>query len=342
MDTILVVDDERLFLSLVRDELEKAGFAVVTAENATDALDALATKPVRAAIMDVVMPGTDGMELLPRIHKEHPSLPIIVVSGRASFLTGVHAMRLGAVDFLRKPLNFEELVRTVRSAIAQGKTEGEARPVQLPSLDRLQRGALALSDTIQWGALGAFAKDQRAFFQRVVDVVAEVLGVEVVSVMLVQESDGTLRIVHATGLEAEVQRQAAPRVGEGIAGGVAKSGEPLLVKDIGRDPRFAGRKRHPRYRTDSLLCVPLKVNGKIVGVVNANNKSSGEPFDEQDLAILTALACLASLGVAATQLFEQLTASVDELAATNARLARVNSELEARVKELHQLRGKSR
>jgi GAF domain-containing protein len=251
-------------------------------------------------------------------------------------------MRLGAVDFLRKPLNFDELVRTVKSAIAQGQAEGEARPAPPASLDRLQRGALALSDMVQWGALAAFAKDQHPFFQRVVELVAEVLGVEIVSVMLVQESDGTLRIAHAAGLEPDIQRQAAPRVGEGIAGGVAKSGEPLLVKDVGKDPRFAGRKRHPRYRTDSLVCVPLKVNGKVVGVVNVNNKSTGEPFDEQDLAVLTALACLVSLGVAATQLFDQLTASVDELAATNARLARVTSELEARVKELHQLRGKSR
>src|SRR5574341_541942 len=105
MDTILVVDDDRLFLTLVREELEKAGFAGRVA--------------VQAILMDVVMPEMDGMELLPRLRAAHPDIPVIVVSGRASFLTGVQAMRLGAVDFLRKPLNFDELLRTVTAAIQQ-------------------------------------------------------------------------------------------------------------------------------------------------------------------------------------------------------------------------------
>ncbi|MFB3816084.1 MAG: response regulator [Candidatus Methylomirabilales bacterium] len=341
MDTILVVDDERLFLTLVRDELVKAGYSVLTAENAQEALEALAKQPVQAVIMDVVMPGADGMELLPRVRKDYPQVPVVVVSGRASFLTGVHAMRLGAVDFLRKPLNFEELGRTVQTAIAQRRTAG-GPTARLASLERLQQAAVALSEMIQWDTLGSFLKDNNAFFQRVIELLAEVVGVEIVSIMLVHEPDGTLRIAQARGLEAGVQRQAACRVGEGISGAVAKSGQPLLIRDLAQDARFAGRPRHPRYRTDSLMCVPLKVNGKTVGVLNANNKVTGEPFDELDLAVFTTFACLVSLGLATAQLFEQLTASVDELATTNARLARANGELEARLKELQVLRGKSR
>lgn len=341
MDTILVVDDERLFLTLVRDELVKAGYTVVTAESGAEALEALAKQPVQVVIMDVVMPGTDGLELLPRVRKDYPQIPVIVVSGRASFLTGVHAMRLGAVDFLRKPLNFEELGRTVEGALAQRKTAG-GPPARLASLERLQQGAVALSEMIQWDTLGSFLKDNQVFFQRVIDLLAEVLGVEIVSLMLLQESDRTLRIAEAKGLDATVQRQAACRVGEGISGGVAKSGQPLLIRDLAQDPRFAGRPRNPRYRTDSLMCVPLKVNGKTVGVLNANNKVTDEPFDELDLALFTTFACLVSLGLATAQLFEQLTASVDELATTNARLARANGELETRLKELQALRGKSR
>jgi DNA-binding response OmpR family regulator len=341
MDTILVVDDERLFLTLVRDELAKAGYTVLTAENAAEALEALAKQPVHVVIMDVVMPGADGMELLPRVRKDYPQVPVIVVSGRASFLTGVHAMRLGAVDFLRKPLNFEELGRTVHTAIAQRKMAG-GPPARLASLERLQQAALALSDMIQWDTLGSFLKDNQVFFQRVIELLAEVVGVEIVSLMLVHEPDGTLRMAQAKGLDADVQRQASCRVGEGISGGVAQSGQPLLIRDLAQDPRFASRPRNPRYRTDSLMCVPLKVNGKTVGVLNANNKVTGEPFDELDLALFTTFACLVSLGLATAQLFEQLTASVDELATTNARLARANGELEARLKELHTLRGKSR
>src|SRR5574342_229105 len=125
METLLVVDDDRLFLTLVRDELEKAGFSVKVAENPSQAQQVLAQGAVDAVIMDVVMPEMDGMELLPKLRADHPATPVIVVSGRASFLTGVQAMRLGAVDFLRKPLNFDELVRTITAAIQQ-RREGPA------------------------------------------------------------------------------------------------------------------------------------------------------------------------------------------------------------------------
>jgi GAF domain-containing protein len=121
---------------------------------------------------------------------------------------------------------------------------------------------------------------------------------------------------------------------------VAQAGEPLLIRDLAQDPTFGKRERNPRYRTDSLMSVPLKVNGKTVGVMNANNKVSGGAFDEHDMALFTIFSCIVSLSLATAQLFEQLSASVDELAVTNARLARANAEMEARVKELQTLKGK--
>ena len=339
MDTVLVVDDDQLFLALVREELQKSGFEVVVAETAPQAKEALAARPVQAIIMDVVMPDTDGLELLPQFRTAYPGIPVIVVSGRASFLTGVQAMRQGAMDFLRKPLNFEELVQSVTSAIRHSR-EGGAQPSRLAQLARLQGSALELANMIRWDTLGEFLKDSAALFQRVIDLVVSVLDVEIVSLMLVREPEGMLRIVHAKGLDPEVQQQAACPIGEGIAGWVAQTGEPLLIRDLAQDPTFGKRERNPRYHTNSLMVVPLKVNGRTVGVMNANNKITGEPFDEHDLALFTTFSCIVSLSLATAQLFEQLTASVDELAVTNARLARTNVELEARVRELQTLRGK--
>lgn len=340
MNTILVVDDDRLFLTLVRDELEKAGISVKVAENPSQAKQVLGEGAVDAVIMDVVMPEMDGLELLPKLRAEHPDIPVIVVSGRASFLTGVQAMRLGAVDFLRKPLNFEELARTVTAAI-QRQREAPAGRGRLDQVTRLQDSALELGNMVHWDALGEFLKDSGSFFQRVIDLIAVLLDVEIVSLMLVQQPEGVLRIVQAKGLEAEVLNRATCRVGEGISGRVAQTGEPLLIRDLSQDPEFAKRDRNPRYRTNSLMSVPLKVNGKTIGVMNANNKVTGETFDEHDLAMFTIFSCLVSLSLATTQLFEQLTSSVDELALTNARLARANVELEARLKELQALKTKS-
>lgn len=338
MDTVLVVDDDKMFLALVREELTKAGFDVVVAETAPLAKTVLAQRPVQVIIMDVVMPDVNGLELLPQFQKTHPSIPVIVVSGRASFLTGVQAMRQGAVDFLRKPLNFEEVTRSVASAIRSSR-EGGAQPSRLAQLARLQGSAMELANMIRWDTLGDFLRDNAALFQKVIDLVASVLEVEIVSLMLVKEPEGVLSIAHAKGLDPDVQRRAVCPVGEGIAGSVAQTGEPLLIRDLAQDPTFGKRERNPRYRTDSLMCVPLKVNGKTVGVMNANNKISGGAFDEYDLALFTTFSCIVSLSLATTQLFEQLATSVDDLAATNARLARTNVELETKVRELQALKG---
>jgi FixJ family two-component response regulator/putative methionine-R-sulfoxide reductase with GAF domain len=341
MDTLLVVDDDKVFLALVREELQKAGFEVVVAETAPQAKEVLAQRPIQAIIMDVVMPDMEGLELLPQFRTAHPSTPVIVVSGRASFLTGVQAMRQGAADFLRKPLNFDELIQSVSSAIRQSRA-GKSQPLQMAQLGRLQESALELANMIRWDTLGEFLKDNAALFQRVIDLVGSVLDVDIVSLMLLKEPEGVLRIVQAKGLDPKIMQEAACPVGEGIAGKVAQSGEPLLIRDLSQDPTFGKRERNPRYRTDSLMSVPLKVNGKTVGVMNANNKATGGAFDEHDLAMFTTFSCIVSLGLATAQLFEQLTASVDELAVTNARLARTNVELETRVRELQTLKGKGR
>jgi GAF domain-containing protein len=249
-------------------------------------------------------------------------------------------MRLGATDFLRKPLNFDELIRTLGQAIERSRQVGPP-PQQLEQLDRLRRGAMELSEMIRWDTLGEFLKDNAALYQKTITLIAEVLGVEIVSLMLLVEPEGVLKVVQAKGLDPEVQRQASCPLGQGISGRVAQSGEPLLVRDLTQDPSFAKKERHPRYRTNSLLSVPLKVNGKVVGVLNANNKVTEEPFDDYDLALFIVFSCLVSLSFATTKLFEQLVATMEELKLANSRLGRANLELEARLKQIQALRGRA-
>jgi len=130
--------------------------------------------------------------------------------------------------------------------------------------------------------------DLRELCDGTVDMVAAAMDAEIVSLMLVDPDHGDLFIAAWRGLDGEKLQGRRTAVRAGVAGSVAAWGRPLLVNDIETDRRFS-RLNHPQYSTKSLLCVPLSVEGEVVGVVNVNNKISGLPFDDDDLAVLTAL-----------------------------------------------------
>jgi DNA-binding response OmpR family regulator len=340
MDTILVVEDEQLFLAQVRNALEQASFAVRAVDSPTAALQVLEREAVHAILLDAVMQEVDGLGLLSKMRTLYPDIPAVVMSGRGSPRTEQEARRLGAAEVLPKPLNVEDLVRVLKGAIGQARSQPPER-AQLPQLRRLQQCALELADMMRWDQMGEFLRNNATLFQRVIELIADAIQVDIVSLMLVNEAEGTLRIAHAKGLELNVQREAVRAVGEGIAGHVAKTGEPLLIRDLSLDPVHGKGILNPRYRTNSVISVPVKISGKTVGVLNANNKINGTPFDDNDLALFTTFSCLVSLSFATTQLFDRLASSVDELAKTNARLVRTNADLEAKLRELQRLRGQA-
>jgi signal transduction histidine kinase/putative methionine-R-sulfoxide reductase with GAF domain len=122
-----------------------------------------------------------------------------------------------------------------------------------------------------------------------VEMIAEVMNARTASFMLVDEERSELYIRAARGLREEVVCGTRVKMDDSIAGWVAKHGQPLLVTNIEEDPRF-GRPNGHQYETKSLLSVPVKIDGRVVGVININNKISCTPFTEDDRALLSSLA----------------------------------------------------
>jgi HD-GYP domain-containing protein (c-di-GMP phosphodiesterase class II) len=123
----------------------------------------------------------------------------------------------------------------------------------------------------------------------IVDMVAEIMGAKTASLMLVDEESEELFVTAAMGLDEAVMRMARVKIGDSISGWVAKTGKPVLIKDIEKDPDFR-RPNRPQYESRSLLSVPLKVDGKVIGVMNVTNKVTLAPFTESDAEILQMLA----------------------------------------------------
>jgi HD-GYP domain-containing protein (c-di-GMP phosphodiesterase class II) len=121
-----------------------------------------------------------------------------------------------------------------------------------------------------------------------VEFISGLLDVDICSIMLTDELTGELVIKSSHGLSEDVVRNTRIRPGDRIAGWVAVEGKPLLIDDIEHDPRF-GRKNIAQYSTKSLISVPLKRRGSVVGVLNLNNKKGAEQFSLKDFEIASLL-----------------------------------------------------
>jgi DNA-binding NtrC family response regulator len=115
---ILIVDDELVVRDSLARWFESEDFEVVTAPTATDALDRIAHDRFDLALVDIKMPGVDGIELQQRLRQADPDLPVIIMTGYASVETAVKALKNGAYDYITKPFDPDELVHLVRNAVS--------------------------------------------------------------------------------------------------------------------------------------------------------------------------------------------------------------------------------
>ncbi len=124
--TILVVDDEPNILTTVRRSLELEGFGVEVAGSAALGLLKLGEHDaIELVLLDVMMPGEGGLDLLPRIRAAHPEVMVVMMSGNATVETAVLATKRGAHDFIEKPLTGDKLLLTVQNALAFGRLSRE-------------------------------------------------------------------------------------------------------------------------------------------------------------------------------------------------------------------------
>lgn len=145
-------------------------------------------------------------------------------------------------------------------------------------------------------------KDQ--LYQAILEMAAELVEATQGSIMLIDKDGQNMHIVFTLGMTLNVARCLPVKVGKGIAGMVAETGQPLLVNDVEKDSRVAMANR-TRFKSKSLICMPLKLKDKIIGVLNLSDKKNLAPFAENDLQVLSSFANLASLMIERTEVLEE-------------------------------------
>ena len=192
---LLIVDDE---LS-VRDSLHKwfreEGYEVGTAESASEALSRVAEQRWDAALLDIKMPGTDGIELQRRLHEIDPQLIVIMMTGYASVETAVTALKNGAYDYVTKPLDPDEIAHLVKNALQH---------------QRAQQENIALKETVAEVLRPPDMVGKSPAMQRVLDAI-ETVGPTDATVLITGES-GTGKELVARAIHAASSRRYKPLV----------------------------------------------------------------------------------------------------------------------------------
>lgn len=119
---ILVVDDEAKIRDILRDILSHARYDVLLAKDGEQALSLVESNPVDLVLLDLVMPGMDGMTVLKRMGTLNPLLPVLIISAHGNIPKAVEATRLGAVDFIEKPINMQHLLTRIQQQLEKGES----------------------------------------------------------------------------------------------------------------------------------------------------------------------------------------------------------------------------
>ena len=113
---VLLVDDEAEFVSALAERLNLRGFEAETATSGVEALRKIDASPPDVVLLDVLMPGMSGVEVLKQIKHDHPRVQVILLTGRGSW-DGIQGIREGAYDCLMKPIQIEELMQIMTDAV---------------------------------------------------------------------------------------------------------------------------------------------------------------------------------------------------------------------------------
>ena len=350
---ILVADDEAKIGLMLQEFLSDDGYEVSPFTYSLDALRALKSDRYDLLLTDLKMPVLDGLELARRAHRIDPDLAIVIVTGYASTDSVIDALRFGVSDYLIKPFELADLRSVVKRALDARSMLHEDRQL-LSQLKQANLGLVKarndLSERItlvqanltqtnsvlerrvrELSMLNDVSRIVNSVldFEKLLDVYLELvstkIGIRNCSIMLVDPPVApgaalrSLKVVAAIGRAAKNLTGQSLPMDTGLEGWVAQNRIPVLVDDLAEPGRL--QPHGPcKYQAGSCICVPLLVKDRLLGVMDVNEKRTGEPLNQDDLNLLTIIAGQVSIALENAKLYgvlqENALRTVQALAST--------------------------
>lgn len=319
-ERILIVDNDRSILNMAADALQRLGYLVRIAGSGHEAMAFVGREGFDLVMVDESFPDFDATALIQLARGVNPyTSAILMMSEHHEVDIEAELASPGSRLVLLKPFEEDDLKATVSRALGQAEVTREG--LRLTTLTPLFEVTSALMSEVKLDRL----------FSLIVQIVKRETKADRVSLMLLDETSRELTIEAAVGMPSDIVKSARGMVGQGIAGSVAQTGEALLLN---------GAVKHSWEEEgepiSSAICVPLKVKGRVIGVLNSSNVAREGSFTKSDLDMMTILAGQAAIAIENARLFEEVNAKQATLEQLLGELLRAQEEERQRIStEIH-------
>lgn len=339
---ILYIEDEAKQREALAAQLHAKGFDVISANSGKQGLAHFHEQSVNAIVCDLHMPGMEGIEVLENAYKINPEIPFILLTANGSIPEAVKALKIGAFDFLLKPVDIDHLENTITNAIEHKKLENElknySRNLEIMVRERTEK--LEYTNR-QLGALNDVSNkftqifDEEKLYDEVPHLLCHSLNFDRSSLFLEKNGALTLRSF-CFEKDEELARQIRAKMKTGtleIPGPILEcfaTCRSLFIENPNEDPRWP-KSDDIAMLTKSIAITPLKAQGICVGLLVANMEHHEREMDQQDIARFEMFARMVGLAVDNIRAYKSLERKVIERTQS---LREANKKLRAKTKEL--------
>jgi len=267
--------------------LQEEGYLLTETSTTEGAIQHLQQRRFSLFLLDMAGPELLRVPVMAR--QLDPELVTVAIIDYALFRSSRRGLWMATPHYLLRPFEREELLLVLREALDRRRLRLE----NLALRKHIEQRGRELALLTELGSRLSAAEDlSRALTQSMFRVV-DIFGSNAGSLLMVDEKKGELRFEVMVGEHVAPLRPLRLKVGEGICGWVAQTGQPLLVPDVRQEPRFySNADKVSGFETRSVLAVPIAALGRTVGVIEVINKADGTPFTPWDQRLLSAIAVL--------------------------------------------------
>ena len=323
----LIVDDDPMITAITQRALSQHGYETVTAGSGEEALEQLSGRRFDAAVVDLVLPRVSGMEVVAALQRADPSTVVVIVTGYASLQSAIEAVRYGAFDYLRKPIESQQLVDTLQRGL-HGRNLIQRSQQLLTEIDetnrRMHRSQATLQERVgklqervdtlaELGRRLSQVQSPRAVLHQLLQTAADLADAQAGAILQTDFSLEELRPLSCVGEGSQGLFESGIRLGTGLFGEVAAIAQRRVVNNLLADSQLSEDLLvyHGMRRA---LIQPLIAAGEPIGIIALfDDQDRAFTKEDQDLVAMLAVQAATILVAAGTAQTPRGTAQSDQL-----------------------------